>query len=205
MSMIVKKNLSQLEKLRNILGEQRGILRTSDLAKNNIPRTYLSILQEKGEIERVSRGIYKSIDSIEDEFFSFQARYKTSVYSHETALYLHDLADRTPLSYTVTVPIGYHSTSLKESPHKIFYLNRALFDIGLTIMTSPHGNEIKATGLERTIIDLLRSRKKMDIQLVNKALNEYIKRKERNINLLYAYAEKFRIQKILRQYIEILL
>ena len=203
--MIVKKELPQLKRIREILGNQYGILRTSDLAKNNIPRVYLAILQEDGEIERVSRGVYKSTDSIEDELFSFQARYKISVYSHETALYLHDLTDRTPLFYSISVPIGYHSTSLKESRHKMFYIQHDLFDLGIISIKSPHGNKIKATDLERTIVDIVRSRKKMDIQIVNSAIKEYTKKKDKNINLLYTYAEKFRVEKIIRQYLEILL
>ena len=115
MSMVVKNELSQLERIRKVLEDQHGTLLTSDLANCNIPRTYLSILERNGEIEQVSRGVYKVPASIEDEMFSFQARYKSSIFSHETALYLHDLTDRTPLSYSITVPVGYHSISLKES------------------------------------------------------------------------------------------
>ncbi len=198
-------NTSPLEEIRVILGNQHGMLRTSDLTKFNIPRSYLSALQKKGEIERVSRGVYKSVDTIEDEFFTFQSVYSSSYYSHETALYLHDLTDRTPLFYSISVPLSYNSVSLKESSHKIFYVQDDLFDLGVILTKSPHGNEIKSTNLERTLIDIARSRKKMDIQIVNKAIKEYIKRKDKNINLLYTYAEKFRVQKTIRQYLEILL
>jgi len=143
--------------------------------------------------------------SFEDEMFSFQARYKSSIYSHETALYLHDLTDRTPLSYSITVPVGYHSISLKESGYKIFYLNRNLFDMGVISMKSPHGNEIRTTNLERTICDILRSRNQIDVQFVNEALKKYVIHKDRNIDLLYGYAKQFGIQKIVREYIEVLL
>ena len=182
MSMVVKNKLSQLKRIRKILEDQHGTLLTSDLAKFNIPRTYLSILERNGEIERVSRGVYRVPASFEDEMFSFQARYKSSIYSHETALYLHDLTDRTPLSYSITVPDGYHSISLKESGHKIFYLNRNLFDLGVISMKSPHGNEIRTTNLERTICDVLRSRYQIDVQFVNEALKKYVIHKGRNID-----------------------
>jgi predicted transcriptional regulator of viral defense system len=205
MSMVVNNELSQLERIRKVLEDQHGTLLTSDLANCNIPRTYLSILERNGEIEQVSRGVYKVPASIEDEMFSFQARYKSSIYSHETALYLHDLTDRTPLSYSITVPVGYHSISLKESGYKIFYLNRKLFDLGVISMKSPHGNEIKTTNLERTICDVLRSRNQIDVQFVNEALKKYVIHKDRNIDLLYSYARQFRIQKIVREYIEVLL
>jgi predicted transcriptional regulator of viral defense system len=203
--MIVKSKLSPLEKIRKILADQRGVLLTSDLAKLDIPRTYLSILEQSKEIERVSRGVYKTPSSIEDEMFIFQTIYKSSVYSHETALYLHDLTDRSPLSYSISAPVGYHSVALNQSGHKIFYVNRKLFNLGVVLMKSPQGNEIRVTNLERTICDVARSRNQMDVQFVNVALKRYVARKDKNINLLYAYAKLFRVQKIIRQYIEVLL
>ena len=203
--MVVKGELSQLARIRQILADQHGTLMTSDLARFNIPRTYLSILEQKQEIERVSRGAYRLVDAIEDEFFSFQARYKSSIFSHETALYLHDLTDRTPLAYSVSAPVGYHSISLKESGSKVFYVNRRLFDLGVIAMPSPHGNIIRATGLERTICDILRSRNQIDIQFINASLKRYVGKKERNLDLLYTYARHFHIQKIVREYIEVLL
>jgi predicted transcriptional regulator of viral defense system len=203
--MIVKNELHPMVQVRQILNDQHGTLLTSDLAMFHIPRTYLSILEQNGEIVRVSRGVYRAAAAIEDEMYSFQAIYKSSIYSHETALFLHDLTDRTPLAYSVTVPIGYHSAALLKSKHKVFYLNRALFNLGVVSMKSPHGNLVRATGLERTICDILRSRNQIDIQMVYEALKRYVNRKDKNIDLLYDYAKRFRIQKIVRDYIEILL
>jgi len=203
--MVVNDKLSRLLIIREILKEQHGTLLTSDLKEVNIPRTYLTVLEQNGEIERVSRGIYRVTNSIEDEMFSFQARYKSLIFSHETALYLHGLTDRTPLFYSISVPVGYHSINLKETGHKIFYVNRDLFDLGVISMKSPHGNEIRATNLERTICDVLRNRNQMDVQFVNKALKKYVVHKDRNIDQLYNYASRFRIQRIVRTYIEILL
>jgi len=70
---------------------------------------------------------------------------------------------------------------------------------------SPHGNDIKTFNLERTICDVLRNRNQIDIQQVHEALKRYIQKKERDLDLLYNYARQFRIRKIVREYIEILL
>jgi len=203
--MVVKNELSQLERVRKLLEDHHGTLLTSDLAKFNIPRIYLSILEHNGEIERVSRGVYRLIASIDDEMFNFQVRYKSSIFSHETALYLHDLTDRTPLSYSISIPVGYHSISLNEGGHKMSYVNRELFALGVISMKSPHGSEIRTTNLERTICDVLRSRNQVDVQFVNEALKKYVVHNDKNIDQLYNYASRFRIQKIVRTYIEILL
>src|ERR1700690_3072035 len=102
--MNVKPLTNPIMRLHDLLNKQNGILFTSDLAKYGIPRTYLSILEKSGEIQRVSRGVYSSAGSIVDEMLSLQMRYKNVIFSHETALYLWDLTDRTPLYYSVTVP-----------------------------------------------------------------------------------------------------
>ncbi len=198
-------NLPYLERLRRILEEQHGMILTSDLARFAIPRTYLSMMERNGEIERVTTGVYKKVDSFEDELFSLQARYSVSVYSHETALYLHDLSDRTPLTYSVTVPSGYHSESLNSSGCKVYFVKRTLVDLGVVFLESPHGNEIRVTGLERTMVDLFRNRNRMDSQTFYDALKRYVGRKDRNLDVLYTYARKFRVQQITRHYLEVLL
>jgi predicted transcriptional regulator of viral defense system len=204
--MNVKSKLSRIDKLRQIMKSRQGLLLTSDLANFNIPRTYLSIMEQTGEIERVSRGVYRSAATfIEDELFSFQSKYRSTIFSHETALYLHNLTDRTPLTYSISVPTGYHSHFLNSSGYKIFYVNRDVFGIGVVSMNTPHGNKVRATDLERTICDIVRSRSQIDIQVRNEALKHYAKHKGRNLDQLYTYAKRLRVQTIVREYLEILL
>jgi predicted transcriptional regulator of viral defense system len=202
--MVVKVEENPIEIIRNILKDQNGILLTSGLSKYGIPRTYLSVLEKNGEIQRISRGVYSAPGNIIDEMVGIQARYKGTIFSHETAAYLLDLSDRTPLFYSMTVPTGYNATSLKASGAKVYFVNRDLYLLGLITVKSPHGNEIKTFNLERTICDLLRSRNQIDIQQVNESLKRYVGKKNRNIDLLYSYAKQFRIQKNVREYIEIL-
>lgn len=201
--MNVKSDRKPIDRIRDILLEQNGMLLTSDLAKHGIPRTYLSILEKTGEIKRVSRGVYSSVSAISDEMSGLQSRYKTAIFSHETALYLWDLTDRTPLFYSVTVPTGYNANLLKVGGAKVYFVKRDLFSLGITTLKSPSGNDVKVYSLERTICDVLRSRNQMEIQFINEVLNRYVGKKERNINLLYTYAEQFRIQKIVRTYLEV--
>jgi predicted transcriptional regulator of viral defense system len=203
--MVVKNKANPIGKVRDILKDQNGILLTSDLLKYGIPRTYLSILEKNGEIQRVSRGFYSATGYMVDEMVSIQIRYKGTIFSHKTAAYLLDLTDRTPLFYSVTVPAGYNATSLKASGVKVYFVKRELYQLGSVTVKSPHGNNIRTLNLERTVCDVLRSRNQVDIQLVNEALKRYIKKKDKDLDLLYNYARQFRIQRIVREYIEILL
>ena len=188
-----------------ILQAQHGIVRTADLVDLDIPTTYLSIMTKRGELERVAWGVYQKPTLLEDEFFLFQSQHKAAVFSHETALFLHDLTDRTPLFFSCTVPSGYHSVVLDESAHQIFYVSRKLLEMGVDELQSPHGNSLRVTGMERTIVDILRSRSRIEDQILFDALKRYARLKSKNIELLYRYAEQFRVQNILRPYMEVLL
>ena len=59
--------------------------------------------------------------------------------------------------------------------------------------------------MERTICDLLRSRSSMEIQTFQGALKMYARRKDKDLRTLMRYAGMFRVEKILRQYLEVLL
>lgn len=196
---------SYLMKIRDLLKQKQGVVLASDLKQLGVPHIYLSMLEKLGEIQRVSRGVYATSETIVDEMAVFQSRYKAAIFSHETALYLHGLTDRTPLYYSVTLPSGYNAAHVKNDGVKVYFVNRTLYPLGLVNIKSGHGNDLRTFDLERSICDILRSRNQMDIQFVNEALKQYVRRKDRNITLLYQYAVKFRIEKITRNYIEVLL
>ena len=127
------------------------------------------------------------------------------IYSHETALFLHNLTDRDPISYTVTVPTGYNATRLRNELFTVFTIKRELHEVGITQLSTMFGNKVTAYGLERTICDCLRSRNQMDIAIVTDAIKRYAKRKDKNLNTLMRMAEMFQTTKLLRSYMEVLL
>jgi hypothetical protein len=58
---------------------------------------------------------------------------------------------------------------------------------------------------ERTICDLFRSRRNIEIQDLQNAVREYVRLKKKNIPLLMRYSKLFSVEKIVRQYLEALL
>ena len=54
------------------------------------------------------------IRTIEDTYFTTQAICKKGIFSHETALYFHDLCDRTPIKFQLTVPTNYNNILIKN-------------------------------------------------------------------------------------------
>ena len=48
-------------------------------------------------------------------------RCSQAVFSHETALFFHDLTDREPLKYTITVRTGYNPSRLQVILHTMVW------------------------------------------------------------------------------------
>ena len=67
------------------------------------------------------------------------------------------------------------------------------------------GNEVRCYDAERTICDLLRSRSRIDEETVIIAVKNYVACKNKDLNRLAVYAEKFKVSKVLKRYMEVLL
>jgi len=165
----------------------------------------LRLLVKAGELEHVTYGVYSLPEELVDIMYIKQLRRPRIIYSHETALYLHDLTDRDPIRYSVTVPSGYNVSRLREDGFNVFTIKQDAYDLGTIRMKTMFGNEVVVYDLERTICDCLRSRNQMDIAILSDALKRYVRRKDRNIQKLMRFAETFQVDRLLRNYLEVLL
>ena len=62
-----------------------------------------------------------------------------------------------------------------------------------------------AYDIERTICDIIRSRNKVGTETFLSALKMYVSNPEKDLNKLNEYAKKLRVEKLVRQYLEVLL
>lgn len=194
-----------METLQALIEQSDGVLFARDIAEAGVPSIYLSEFLKAGKLERVEHGVYITPEVLEDRLFILQSCKNRIIYSHDTALYLHDLTDRDPLTYSVTVPTGYNTKRLVEDGLVVFSIKQDLYEVGVATMQTQFGRSIKAYNAERTLCDMIRSRSQMDGALLPDALKRYVRRNEKNIPLLMQYAETFRVAKLLRQYLEVLL
>ena len=65
-------------------------------------------------------------------------------------------------------------------------------------MTTHYGNTVCAYNMERTICDIVQNKNKMDIQVFQIALKEYVGNDKKNIPALMHYAKELNVNKIIR-------
>ena len=182
-----------------------GIIETKIAAQHGISKAMLHKLCKDDKIHRIVKGQYILPDDMQDELLSISNRSERIVFSHETALYLHGISDRTPFEHTVTASSGCIPSAAIKSECKVYYIKPELFELGKTILKTPAGNDVPAYDLERTICDIIRSRNKLGTETFLAALKQYAANQKKDLNKLNSYAKKMRVSNILRQYLEVLL
>ena len=191
--------------IEKFLIKEQGIFTAAEAREAGIDNKKLQRSTSAGKLERVSRGLYMSTTAFEDEYFLAQYRCGKGVFSHETALYLHGLSDRTPLRLMLTIPTGFNSTLLKDKIHyKFFYSRPAIYELGITNIQSPYGHVIKVYDRERTLCDCLKKMAKLDKDLVLMAVRQYMGTQGNDYAKLLRYADLLKIRDLVRQYVEVL-
>jgi len=188
-----------------LLKDNNGIVKTADAVRAGVSRTTLCTLVKRGKLERIAQGQYMRHDNMADELYLLQQRSGKIIFSHETALFLHDMAERTPSLHSLTIPSTNKLSSGLSDGCKIYYVKPELHGLGRCLLATKMGSEVIAYDPERTMCDILRSRSRIDSQVFAGAMKSYAARKGQNWNKLREYADAFHITKLLRQYLEVLI
>lgn len=197
--------MTQIEQLDTLLEKHGGMLYTTQVIGMGISKPIFYNFIRTRKMEQVAHGVYASEDAWVDAMFLLHLRCKQAVFSHETALYFHDLTDREPSRYSVTVKRGYSPSRLKKDGICAYTIKAELYEIGIMTAQTSFGNSVLVYDMERTICDLIRCRNNIEIQTFQDALKQYVHRKDKNLRTLMQYAGMLRVEKILRQYMEVLL
>ena len=181
---------------------------TPSMAKENgvSKWKFYKYIKDNDGVEKVSHGMYANKDTWVDNLYVLHQRCPKAVFSHDEAFHYHDLCDREPIVNTLTIYSGYNAHRLKASTNcKVYTVKKELLDVGKITVTDNYGNQVPMYNLERTIIDLFRSRNSTEINEFVTVLKTYSKRRDKNLHLLSEYAELFHVSNIVRQYMEVLL
>lgn len=182
-----------------------GMLLTKNAIQGGIKKDEFYRFIAANHFEKAAHGIYLSPEAWEDESFVLHQRCPQAVFSHDESLFYHGLTDREPMQQTLTIYSGYNTQKLKESGIKVFTIKKELLNVGKIEVENSYGHKIPVYDLERTICDLMRSRRYFEIQDFQTAIKTYVKRPDKDLNKLMTYAPLFHVEKRIRQYMEVLL
>ena len=197
--------MTALEILKEISSINNGLILTKNAVDNGVRRSSLSQLCKEGKISRIAIGQYVLSEDLNDEMLSLSIRSNLIVFSHETALFLNGISERTPFEHTVTIPSSKTLSRSISAQCKIYYIKDELHDLGKVQLKTPMGNRVWAYDMDRTICDIVRSRNRMSDETVLSSLKQYAISSNKNLANLSTYASKMGILQHVRKYMEVLL
>ncbi|MHB8963910.1 MAG: type IV toxin-antitoxin system AbiEi family antitoxin domain-containing protein [Saccharofermentanales bacterium] len=197
--------MTKQDMMDQLVKQNNGYLQTADVVALGISKTYLSDYVQKRKMERVAHGVYMSEDAWPDNLYLLQQRNKEVILSHDTALYLFGLTEREPVNISVTIHTGYNASHLRKKGITVYTVQKSVFDLGRVTAKTIYGNTVTTYDRDRSICDLIMHKNKIEIQLFNTTMNEYMRCREKNLHNLMYYASALGIEAAVRTYTEVML
>ena len=174
-----------------------GMMRSKQLQEENIFYRTLQKLSAQGYVEKVRYGYYQWVDQEDFSEVSIVVRlFPDAILCMDTALRYYGYSDRTPVEWHLAVSKDSGKSRFKiDYPFvKSYYMEPSLLELGLTI-GKMDGHKVRIYDKDRLMCDCLRYRNKMDKEIFNKAIQNYIADPDKSIPKLLEYAELLRVKK----------
>ncbi|WP_373731221.1 type IV toxin-antitoxin system AbiEi family antitoxin domain-containing protein [Bacteroides heparinolyticus] len=185
--------------------KNNNMITTSQVLSLGYSKQLLTNYVKEGLLERCRHGVYTLPNAVHDDMYTLMLRSEKIVFSHDTALFLNGLSERTPFMHTVTIPSNTALPNSLKGECICFYVKPELHDIGIIEKSTTFGNIVRCYNVERTICDFLRCRNRCDEETVISAIKNYALYDKKDLNLLSVYAKQFKVAKELKKYLEVLL
>jgi predicted transcriptional regulator of viral defense system len=169
----------------------------------------LAVLTSTGEIEEISRGVYRRADAPPTAHLDLLAicvRAPRAVVCGESALALHELIDDIPHEVHIAVPRGMHRPIIAYPPTRVAQYAADTFDFGIERFEAAPGEYVPVYGPARAVVDAMRVGGRAGRTLALGALNRYLRRHgQGGVADLQEAAKKLRALSTLRPAIEAVL
>lgn len=195
--------MRDVNQVKEIFDRYGGMMRTFQLTEEKIYYKDIEALIHDGYVEKVRYGYYQWIDNENlSELLTITRLFPDGILCMDTALRHYGYSDRTPGEWHIAVSKDSNKSRFKLNyPFvKPYYIEPALLELGLTT-DEMDGNSVRIYDKERVICDCLRYRNKMDKEIFNKAIQNYVNDTKKNVPRLMEYAVHLRVSKLVKNLI----
>lgn len=183
-----------------------GLLRARDAVRAGIARTYLQKAVERGQVERVGRGIYTLAGQVTSEhqtLLEVTRRVPHGVVCLLSALRLHEMTTANPHEVWIMIDRKARKPGFTSPQVRVMRCAREFLREGVEEMRID-SLIMRVTNPARTVADCFRYRNKIGLDLAIEALRDCIRNKRCTMDDLWKYAKLRRVSNIMRPYMEAL-
>jgi predicted transcriptional regulator of viral defense system len=148
--------------------------------------------RDAGMIVELSRGVFRRADAplaAYPDLIAVAHRVPRSIVCCISAAAIHDLTDEMPSSVQIAVPKRSHSPVIAYPPVTVFRFDESTFDLGLAAFEAGPGEPVRVYDAARTVVDLMRFRKRFGEPIAHAALHRYLTVPGARPAMLLDYAE----------------
>ena len=157
-------------------------------------------------MQKLSRGLYRlsELPQVTDpDLVTIAMRIPHGVITLVSALVFHELTLEVPRQIQVAVVAGSEKPRLIYPPIKFFWFSDKAYSEGIEIHKID-GVPVKVYSVEKSIADCFKFRNKIGVNIADHAIKAWAPKNRRNWDKLLHYAKICRVEKIVKQYLEVL-
>lgn len=184
-----------------------GLLRMSDAIREGIHRDTLRVMVERGDLEKVTRGLYRLSAAPplgQPDLATVAARAPAGVICLISALAFHELTTQVPHEVYLAIDRNSEPPRIDFPPVRTFRFSGAAFTAGIELHKD-HSVPLRVYSREKTIADCFKFRNKVGLDVCVEALRRYRETRGFDADQLLHYAGICRVTRVLRPYIEAIL
>lgn len=196
--------IDRLQEAIRIFREAGGILRMSEAIRLGIHRRDLYHLKDVGKLELLQRGLYR-LSSMSDpslpDFVTVSKKIPDGIICLVSALAFHEMTTQIPHFVYLAIPQKSRKPSLEYPPLRVFWYGEEALSAGIEEHRIA-GTKVRIFNREKTLVDAVKYRNKLGMDIVLEALRMYWQSGNTNLNKLYSYAQLLRVERILKPLME---
>jgi len=184
--------------------KKKGIIRAKELTPLGIPRYCLRQLMEKGELQRISRGVYAAADSLPTSHRTLaevSKRVPGGVICLLSALRFHDLTTQLPSQVWLAMDRKAWYPKEPGLPLRIVRFSGKALTEGI----EDHAIEnvsVRIYNVAKTVADCFKYRHKIGLDVAIEALRDALRKRKCTVDELWHYARICRVTNVMRPYLE---
>ena len=196
--------MTKKDQILKLFKQKKGIIKLQDLIKTNVNKYHLQKLVKTGEVERLKHGIYKLTDFQINEYLEISKLVPNGIICLFSAWNYYELTTYMPHEFHVAIEKKSKIKLPDYPPIKLYYWDNNSLATGKKNVKIDNFT-ISIFDLEKSVCDAVKFRNKIGKDTLNEILTEYLKRNDKNLDLLIKYSKKLRVEKILKNYLDVLL
>lgn len=187
-----------------MLVRERGLLRARDLYHSGIPRLYLSLLVEKGDLVQIGRGLYAVADVALTEhqtLLEAMVRVPYGIICLASALRFHGITTQNPWKVWMMIESGKRIPRVDYPALQVVQASGTSFHEGTELHTID-GVTLRVTSVAKTIADCFKYRSKIGLDVALEGLKQTLQEHRATREQIRLFAKICRVERVMTPYLE---